>query len=202
VLHSTAEHRISEVDERPAIVLATPGVEPPARFGYAAGVLLDTWATLRRPELRAGEEALRRWLAVTALVRPGDDGGTVLVVGEVADRQVQAMVRLDPVGYAERELADRAAAGFPPAVKLVTVEGEPAVVRDAVAALELPPGVTVHGPFELVGPTADAPARATLRVALDASSGLVGAVRTMLSQRAARKAEGALRVRVDPQVVG
>lgn len=201
VLQSTGEHRITEVDERSAIVLATPGAEPEARFGYAAAVLLDTWASLRRPELRAAEEALRRWLAVTALVRSGEDGGTVLVVGDAADRQIQALLRLDPVGYAERELADRAAAGFPPAVKLVTLEGEAGVLRDALAVLPLPEGVELRGPFELPAGM-DAPARATLRCALPVAAELLPALRVMLSQRAAAKTEGALRVRVDPQVVG
>lgn len=197
VLSSSGERPIDEVDDQPAIVLATPGVEPPARFGYAAAVLLDTSTTLGRPELRAGEEALRRWLAVTALVRPAEDGGTVMVVGEAADRQVQALLRLDPVGYAERELAERAAAGFPPAIKLVTLEGEYEVLREALAALELPDSVMVNGPFETV-----AEPRVTLRCALPEAKPLVTAVRTMLSRRAAAKTPGALRVRVDPQVVG
>ena len=197
VLSSSGDHPLAEVDDEPALVLSTPGVEPAARFGYAAGVLLDTAATLGRPELRAGEEALRRWLAVTALVRPGEDGGTVLVVGEAADRQVQALLRLDPVGYAERELAERAVAGFPPAVKLVALEGDFGVLHETLAALRLPEEVQVNGPFD----TAAEP-RVTLRCALPVGAQLVAAVRTMLSQRAAAKIPGALRVRVDPQVVG
>ncbi|MGC3955775.1 MAG: primosome assembly protein PriA [Propionicimonas sp.] len=198
VLSSSGEHPLAPLaDDEPVLVLSTPGVEPSARFGYAAAVLLDTAATLSRPELRAGEEALRRWLAVTALVRPGEDGGTVLVVGEAADRQVQALLRLDPVGYAERELAERTAAGFPPAIKLVTLEGDYNVLHGLLKKLELPGQVQVNGPFE----TAAEP-RVTLRCALPEAPALVGAVRTMLSQRAAAKAPGALRVRVDPQVVG
>ena len=197
VLSSSGDHPLAEVGDEPALVLSTPGVEPAARFGYAAGVLLDTAATLGRPELRAGEEALRRWLAVTALVRPGEDGGTVLVVGEAADRQVQALLRLDPVGYSERELAERAVAGFPPAVKLVALEGDFAVLHETLAALRLPEEVQVNGPCD----TAAEP-RVTLRCALPVGAQLVAAVRTMLSQRAAAKTPGALRVRVDPQVVG
>ncbi len=197
VLSSSGDHPLTKVGEEPALVLSTPGVEPVARFGYAAAVLLDTTATLGRPELRAGEEALRRWLSVTALVRPGEDGGTVLIVGEAADRQVQALLRLDPVGYAERELTERAIAGFPPAVKLVTMEGEFDVLREALGRLRLPDGVQVNGPFE----TAAEP-RVALRCGLPLARELIPAVRTMLSQRAAAKTPGALRVRVDPQVVG
>ena len=53
---------VTAVPDDPAIVIATPGAEPRARGGYAAAVLLDGWALLARPSLRAGEEALRRWM--------------------------------------------------------------------------------------------------------------------------------------------
>ena len=52
-------------------MVATPGAEPPADGGYAGAVLLDTALLLLRPDLRAAEEALRRWLNVVALVRSG-----------------------------------------------------------------------------------------------------------------------------------
>ncbi len=206
VLQSTGEKPLEKVDDRPALVLATPGVEPVAAFGYAAAVLLDTSSTLRRADLRAGEEALRRWLAVAALVRPGRDGGTVLAVGDTTDRQIQALLRLDPVGHAERELADRRAAGFPPAVKLLAIDGEYSTLQEALGKLELPDGVAVQGPFGLpatspAGADEVELARLTLRCELATAPALVTAVRTLLSQRAASKAEGALRVRVDPHAV-
>ncbi|PKQ22915.1 MAG: hypothetical protein CVT65_10925 [Actinobacteria bacterium HGW-Actinobacteria-5] len=136
---------------------------------------------------------------MTALVRPAADGGTVVVVADPALREVQALLRLDPVGYAGRELADRAEAGFPPAVKLLTIEGAPAAVTAALDAVTLPTGVQVLGPFDV---RADEPlARVTLRAPLAASADLVAGVRAMLSVRAARK-EPPLRVRVDPQVLG
>ena len=86
---------------RPTIVVATPGAEPPAEFGYAGAVLLDT-PLLLRPDLRAAEEALRRWLNVVALVRSGADGGSVIAVGESSGRALQALVRVDPAGFAAR----------------------------------------------------------------------------------------------------
>jgi primosomal protein N' (replication factor Y) len=200
VLSSSADARVTAVDDRPAIVLATPGAEPPARFGYAAAVLLDGAALLRRADLRAGEEALRRWLAVTALVRPGEEGGTVLLVADPAERAAQALVRLDPVGFAERELTDRRAAAFPPAAKLVTIEGDFPVLNDVLRALDVPGSVVVQGPFP-VTTDPEGPARLTLRCPLPDGRALVAAVRTLQSVRVAAKAEGALRVRVDPQVV-
>lgn len=201
VLHSAADHRVAGVDDRPTIVLATPGAEPPARFGYAAAVLLDTRAMLSRPDLRAAEEALRRWLAVTALVRSGDEGGTVLVVGEPGERAVQALVRLDPVGFAERELADRRDAGFPPAHKLVVLEGSEGTLIDALSLVGPVNGVEGIGPFPVPGGSDDQ-ARVTLRCALREAPELLARVRTLQSVRAARKTEGIMRVRVDPQVIG
>jgi len=199
VLQASADKPLAGVGSEPALVLATPGAAPPARGGYAAALLLDAELMLGRPDLRAGEEALRRWLAVAALVRPAAEGGTVMAVADAGLREVQALVRLDPVGHAERELADRASAGFPPAVKLLTVEGAPAAVDAALAALELPPEVQVLGPFDV--PSDDPLARLTLRCPLDRSGDLVARVRTLLSVRAARK-DPPLRVRVDPQVLG
>ncbi|MGC3993383.1 MAG: primosome assembly protein PriA [Propionicimonas sp.] len=204
VLQASADKPLATVKDEPALVLATPGAAPVATGGYAAAILLDAELLLGRPDLRAGEEALRRWLAVVALVRPADRGGTVVAVADPGLREIQALLRLDPVGYAERELADRAAAGFPPAVKLLTIEGAPEAVEAGRSALGLgrEPGdanVGVLGPFDLPGE--DALARLTLRAPLAEAPALVARVRTMLSVRAAKK-EPPLRVRVDPQVLG
>ncbi|HEY3336909.1 MAG TPA: primosome assembly protein PriA [Propionicimonas sp.] len=201
VLQASADHPLSAVGSAPALVLATPGASPPAAGGYAAAVLLDAELMLGRPDLRAGEEALRRWLAVTALVRPAADGGTVMLVADAGIREVQALLRLDPVGYAERELGDRAAAGFPPAVKLLTVEGSLDAVTAALGGLDLREPVHVLGPFEVPGAGDEPLARATLRCPTPAGPALVAQVRAMLSVRAARK-DPPIRVRVDPQVLG
>ena len=72
---SGGQHVLATVPAEPALVIATPGAEPVAPEGYAGALLLDGWALLGRPSLRAGEEALRRWLNAAALVRPGRTGG-------------------------------------------------------------------------------------------------------------------------------
>ena len=63
------------VDDRPALVVATPGAEPVAAGGYGAALLLDGWALLGRADLRATEETLRRWMTAAALVRGDGAGG-------------------------------------------------------------------------------------------------------------------------------
>src|ERR1700727_1126563 len=59
---------LPKVPAEPALVIATPGAEPVAE--YAAALLLDGWALLSRPSLRAGEETLRRWLAGAPMLAP------------------------------------------------------------------------------------------------------------------------------------
>lgn len=198
IIQSWAGHRVDAVNEEPALVLATPGAEPAPSSGYAAAILLDTAVSLTRPELRAAEESLRRWLAVCALVRPAAEGGTVLAVGDLEARALQALVRLDPVGFAEREVAERRATGFPPAAKLVMIEGPAAVLAEYAEAATGVPDVESFGPHEL-GP--DDAWRLTLRAPSASAHTLVSAVRVHSSVRSARKAEGAVRVRVDPQVI-
>jgi len=197
VVESWSGHQIAEVPDEPALVLCTPAAEPRAVGGYAAAVLLDTHLLLTRPELRAAEEALRRWLTVCALVRPGADGGTVLAVGETDARALQALVRLDPVGFAARELAERRATGFPPAAKLVYVEGPPAAVEHYAVAAATVPDAERYGPLPLAGDAV----RLTVRCPPARSAALLDALTGESARRSAHKEGGGVRVMVDPQVI-
>ncbi len=181
------------VPATPALVVATPGAEPVAEGGYAAAVLLDGWALLHRADLRAGEEALRRWLNAAALVRPARDGGRVVVLAESGLRPVQALLRWDPATAAERELAERTELGFPPAVRMAAVSGPADAVADLIDVARLPPSASV------LGPVADGDdERALIRVAHGEGAALAAALHAALGVRSARKAAGAVRVVMDP----
>jgi len=188
---------IAQVSGEPALVIATPGAEPVGR--YAAALLLDGWALLGRPSLRAGEEALRRWLAAAALVSAD---GTVLVHADAALPAVQALIRWDPAGFAERELADRAELGFPPAVRMAAVTGEPAAVATLLSG--------VAEGFEVLGPVPadrgaardETPAvRALVRAPRDQGAALARALHAAQAARSARKEAGTVRVQLDPAEV-
>ena len=71
VRSSSGERVVDRVGASPDLVVATVGAEPVADEGYAAVVVLDTWLSLARDDLRAAEEALRRWFNAAALVRRG-----------------------------------------------------------------------------------------------------------------------------------
>jgi primosomal protein N' (replication factor Y) len=190
---SDRESVLPTVDAKPALVVATPGAEPVADGGYGAVLLLDGWALLSRPDLRAGEEAVRRWTAAAALARPGTDNGKVVVMADASLAPVQALLRWDPAWYARRELAERESLAFPPAVRMAAVDGAPAAVADLLAAADLPKTAEVLGPV----PYGDGE-RALVRTPTTDGMALAAALKTGLAARAARKAPESVRVELDP----
>ncbi len=203
---SGGQHVLATVPAEPALVIATPGAEPVAPGGYAAALLLDGWALLGRPSLRAAEEALRRWLNAAALVRPG---GPVVVLAEATLPAVQALIRWDPVTFSERELAERAELGFPPAVRMASVTGPSEAVADFVGALStsgggLPARAEVLGPVPVdAGPgvSAETRERALIRIGRRDGLELARALHAAQATRSARKDGGAVRVQLDPAEV-
>ena len=182
---------LPRVPSQPALVIATPGAEPLA--DYAAALLLDGWALLSRPGLRAGEETLRRWLTAAALVRPG---GTVLVHADAALAATQALVRWDPVTFAERDLAERAELGFPPAVRMAAVTGESAAVASVISGIGA--AFEVLGPVPLDQSQAEDEVRALVRVPRADGALLARALQAAQAGRSARKEGGGARVQLDP----
>ncbi|HEX2131247.1 MAG TPA: primosomal protein N' [Actinophytocola sp.] len=195
VLGSGASEVLSAVDARPALVVATPGAEPVADGGYGAALLLDGWALLGRADLRASEEALRRWMAAAALVRSHRDGGRVVVLAESVLAPVQALVRWDPVWHAGQELAARTELGFPPAVRMASVDGPAKALATFLDELELPPTGEILGPVPL-GP--DEKERALVRSTRAEGRALAAALATAQHVRTARKEPDPIRVRLDP----
>ena len=206
---SGGQHVLAVVPAEPALVIATPGAEPVAEEGYAAALLLDGWAMLGRPSLRAAEEALRRWLNAAALVRPA---GPVVVLATSTLPAVQALIRWDPVTFSERELAERAELGFPPAARMASVTGPPEAVAEFIGAARLPAQAEVLGPVPVemtparhAGQDPAAPAgpqeRALIRIGRRDGLALARALHTAAATRSARKDGGAVRVQLDPAEV-
>ncbi|MDT0391942.1 primosomal protein N' [Streptomyces dubilierae] len=217
---SGREHVLDTVPGAPALVVSTPGAEPVAEGGYAAALLLDGWAMLGRPDLRAGEDALRRWIAAASLVRPQSAGGTVVVVAEPTLRPVQALVRWDPVGHAVRELAERAELGFPPVSRMAAVSGPAQAVADFLRTADLPSEAEVLGPVPLPVTAAGRPRRtgapppgeqwerALVRVPPGRGAALAASLKAAQAARMARGSAGGsgagagVWVRIDPADIG
>ncbi|HEY6749667.1 MAG TPA: primosomal protein N' [Mycobacteriales bacterium] len=185
---------LTEVPGEPALVVATPGAEPRAAGGYGAALLLDGWALLSRPDLRAGEEALRRWAHAAALVRPGPAGGRVVVGADAGLPVVQALVRWDPAVFAGRELGERTELGFPPARRFASLTGTADAIADLLAAARLPAGAEPLGPV----PAGDDAERLLLRVPRSEGTALAAALHAAAAIRSARKAPDPVRIQLDP----
>ncbi len=209
LITSAGEQVRRSVPTGPALVVATPGAEPAASGGYGAALLLDGNALLGRPDLRAAEETLRRWMAAAALVRPASAGGKVVVGADASLPTVQALIRWDPAGHAAAELAARAELGFPPAAAMASVQGLESAVLACVEALALPPSAQVLGPVPVddpgsprVGGPDEPEARALVRVAPSDRRLLAVALRVEAAARSARKDSRPVRIRVDPAELG
>ncbi|MBC7291514.1 MAG: hypothetical protein H5T83_09325 [Actinotalea sp.] len=206
-----ADGVLVDVPDRPALVVTTPGAEPRAEGGYAAGILLDAAVVSSRDALDVGEQALRTWMRAAALVRPAAEGGVVVLVGDGAPRPTQALVRWDPAGLADRELTEREELRLPPAVHVVAVEGPRHAVEDVLARAALPAGTDVLGPLpvppdpvwpddggvllELPG---EAPVRALVRSPWPRAAEVVARLTGSRAARSARREPGQVRLRVQP----
>ncbi|MCX2947681.1 primosomal protein N' [Lentzea sp. NEAU-D7] len=191
---SGAAEVLTKVPGKPALVVATPGAEPVAEGGYGAVLLLDGWALLGRADLRASEEALRRWMTAAGLVRPGN--GRVVVIADSSLTPVQALVRWDPVWHAATELAARTELGFPPAVRMATVDGTPDAVNAMLDELRLPPTGEILGPVPLGDD--ETKERALVRVSRAEGRQLAAVLAEAQAVRTARKEQDLVRIKLDP----
>ncbi len=108
------------INSSPRIVVATPGAQPDSDSGYAALIIPSAAALASRPELWAPEEALRRWLATAALVRPQ---GQIWVSAGLDQPLAQALIRWNPEDYIQRILDERHVLRFPPTASIVAIDG-------------------------------------------------------------------------------
>lgn len=193
-VNSSADRIKDSVPDESAIVVATPGAEPSSPAGYAGALILDAEVTLARADLRAAEEAVRRWSNAAALVRPPEEGGSVLIVGPSPHPAVQALVRADLAGFSSRELADRAEAGLTPAVKMARIVGDGDAVREF---LDNDPwaGIEILGPTEVAGDKW----AALLRTPVERGKELARSVKSAAAIRSARKERGMLSIHIDPE---
>ncbi len=199
-----------EIDAGPALVVATPGAEPQSPDGYGAALLLDSWALLGRQDLRAAEDTLRRWMSAAAMVQSGAAGGVVAVVAESVIPTVQALIKWDPVGHAEAELAARTEVGLPPAVHIAAIDGAGVAVAALIEQAGLPAEAELLGPVDLPAgvrrPAGSVPGdqavRMLIRVRRDEGLALAAALRQAISVRSARHDDDAVRVQIDPVHVG
>jgi primosomal protein N' (replication factor Y) len=177
------------VEGADVIVLATPGAEPRVEGGYALVVLMDTWLMLVRDDVRVVEEAHRRWFNALAAAR---ETAPAVAVGEPA--ALQALVRADPVGFAQRELTSRTETHLPPIGRLAAIDG-PAEVLSAWATRTWTPNTEALGPID----AEDGTIRLVLRAPRREGAELARLLHAAQSERSAAKLPP-VRVRIDPMM--
>ncbi|AKK11178.1 primosomal protein N' [Corynebacterium uterequi] len=214
VVTSNGDRMVDEIPDAACIVVATAGAHPRIAGGgcYGAALILDTWISLGRSDLRATEQAFATWAEVVAHVAPHRDGGEVVIMAPPEAPVVQELIRFDAVGAAQRELAERAEVGFPPTVHMAAVDGARDGLDSFLAVAELPEGSDVLGPVELPAGeklageydiTRHGPAqRLLIRSPLTSRDSLGRALRQALTLKALRKDDLPLRVQVDPINIG
>ena len=184
IRHSTGERPIAVVAHKPLIVVSTQGVEPRAKDGYEAVVILDAYATLYRPVLRADEEARRRWFNTAALVKPG---GEVVIACDGTHPAVQSLIRWSPSSAAEIEFRQRMELHMPPAWEFAVVDIDVFIPEVAQELAEL---------GEVLGPISREDG---VRMIVRAPKGLAPALRDFTARRSARRQ--ATRIRLNPYSV-
>ncbi|MFH0410513.1 primosomal protein N' [Corynebacterium sp. L4756] len=219
---------IEEIPHEPALVVATPGAEPritqpkktsvsstedkPARLYYGAALILGAGGLLNRQDLRAGEDAMAKWLAAATMVAPAAKGGTVVIAANPGVAVIDFFLNWDVVGFAQSELEARREVRFPPAVHMAAIDGADAALDEFLAIAELPEHAEILGPVPLpehlslpgeydakrFGP----PQRLLIRTPLGPRSELGKALRTANANRSARKDDLPLRIQVDPINIG
>ena len=214
VISSWGDRIHAEIPDKAAVVVATPGAEPRVEDGgmYGAAVLLDTWALLGRPDLRATEETMHKWMAAATLVAPHSKGGDVVVVADPSLPVVQHLIRWDAPGHAALELAARREVRFPPAVHMAAVDAPREALEDFLEHTDLPDQVDILGPVDLP-PGVDLPGewdrsklgeaqRVLIRTPLSTRNALGKALRAGNVNRATRKQDAPLRIQINPMHIG
>ncbi len=189
---------LESVDSTSALVIATPGAEPVVEDGYyEAAIILDAEMSLRRIDLRAEEESFRRWQYVASLVRP--ETGRVVVVADEGKPIMQALIRHDPIGFAERELALRKSANMPPALGVIEIRCDEGMWLEVLDTIELPSAAKVLGPVLTRENNPNVPnERVLITYPRSVAPKVAKQIRTVIAKRTASKAKGKFHAKVDP----
>jgi primosomal protein N' (replication factor Y) len=193
VIMSAGDSVHEQIPGDPAIVVATPGVEPIATGGYAAVLLLDAAAMAARSNLRGNEETLRRWCSAAALARTR---APVIITAPADLAIVQALVRWDPPWFASRELAERRELQLPPTVRSASITTDYAAATTAFTVLD----EHIRDSWRIIGPLSLDETRARILVTVPRSDGarLVTVLREIAAARSIRRDREQLEIRVDP----
>ncbi len=140
----------TSVENRPALVLATPGSAPKVRGGYGAVVILEGWKFFAHSDLRSQERARELFFETAAMASAN---GALLLSIDESHPIVSSLVRWNPGAMIRRELKERLEIPLPPYVSSVTISGDAKEftviatgLRKAIEDGRLPREIKIFGP--------------------------------------------------------
>ncbi|MEY3217603.1 MAG: hypothetical protein RLY96_66 [Actinomycetota bacterium] len=185
------------VEDRPSLVLSTPGAQPMVAGGYAATVILDATRFFSHTDINSQERARELIFESASLIKPS---GKVLLVIDDSHPITAAVARWNVAPLLKRELADRAELKLPPtvlsAVMVMDASASTQIATGLTKALSegrLPPSVRIYGPTILPKNQA----KIVLHVAREQWSQLAITLHELQRRRSISKKD-LLTLRIDP----
>ena len=187
LIQSTGNDSKAEVASDPAIIVATPGVEPIVDSGYSAVVILQTDRFLNSTSSNGVERAYASFFSASALIQ---ESGVIAIVHEEAAPIVSALTTWNPAIISKREIEQRVKLQLPPVSSAVLLYAESAELLRIKRALEIardearaPKSLRIYGPT----PDSSDREKLTLLVNPDSQLEVVKLLREINKRRAISK---------------
>jgi len=178
-----------KIENRPSLVLATPGAQPDVAGGYAAVVVLDGMRFFAHTDLRTAERARELFLETSALI---SRKGKVLLVLDESHPISASIARWNVAPLLKRELTERSELQLPPyTTSAVLVMGQSDATQiftglsKAIEQGRLPQSTRLFGP----APIAKGQAKIVLHVENSEAPALIGVVHELQRRRSIAKKE-------------
>lgn len=151
---SSASGVVDQIENKPKIVVATPGAIPYLNEGYKTIVILDANLLCVFESLDNKVDALYTLFGIVSFAKNFENEGSVIISGNLPTDLANAVIQYNGLHFVNNELSERQKLHFPPFVRIATIGYTTSVqnkIFDLVNSLEnsddLP--VEVLGPFEL-----------------------------------------------------
>lgn len=119
IINSAGEHIVSEVDDAPSLVVATPGAEPDTDAGYRAVVIVESLRFLAHSDFRSDERTREQFFSAASKV---STKGHIFIVIDDSHPIVGALARWNPAPMVRRELKQRKELQLPPYSRFIVLE--------------------------------------------------------------------------------
>ena len=187
----------NKIDNKPSLVLATPGAQPDVDGGYAAVVVLDGMRFFAHTDLRTSERARELFLETSALI---SRKGKVLLVLDESHPIVASIARWNVAPLIKRELAERRDLNLPPyttsAVLVMDQTAATSIYSGLSKAIDqgrLPQSTRLFGPAM----TAKGQAKIVMHVENPEAAALVAVVHELQKRRSIAKKD-LFTIRINP----